>query len=338
MIRVVLARFAWSVTAYNIAVILWGAYVRATGSGAGCGRHWPLCNGEVIPRAPALETIVEFSHRATSGIALLSVVALLVWTARTYPPGHRARRGAWWVVAFMLVEAAVGAGLVLFELVADNASMARAMFMAVHLANTFLLLAALTLTAYWLSGGARVRIRGRGGLAALVALPLAGLLAAGVSGAVAALGDTLFPAASLSTALAADLSPSSHALIRLRLLHPLIAVLGAVLVIAVAPRVPISRTLGPWRNAGRLAAVLAACQLGVGVLNVVLLAPVWMQLLHLFVADVLWLALVVFGATALAPDPALATGEEGGGQAYAIPPAATISRGPEDARLRHGAR
>ena len=107
--------------AYNLAVILWGAYVRASGSGAGCGAHWPLCNGEVIPRAPSIATLVEYSHRLTSGLALLGVVALMVWTWRVWGRGHPARRGALLSLIFILTEAAVGAGLVLFELVADNA-------------------------------------------------------------------------------------------------------------------------------------------------------------------------------------------------------------------------
>jgi heme A synthase len=153
-----LSRFAWLTLVYNVAVIAWGAYVRATGSGAGCGSHWPLCNGEIIPRGPTLETLVEFSHRLTSGLALVAVVVLFWWTRRESARTHPARRASAWALVFMLTEAGVGAALVLFRLVADNASMARAMFMAIHLVNTFVLLAFLTLTAHWLSGGAPVRV------------------------------------------------------------------------------------------------------------------------------------------------------------------------------------
>ena len=152
-----LARFAWLVLGWNVAVILWGAFVRATGSGAGCGAHWPLCNGEVVPRAPALETMIEFTHRATSGLALLLVFALCLWVFREKPKGHPARRAAGASVFFILTEAAVGAGLVLFRLVGQNDSVARALFMAGHLANTFVLLACLTLTAHWCATDARLR-------------------------------------------------------------------------------------------------------------------------------------------------------------------------------------
>ena len=137
---------------------------------------------------PASATIIEFSHRATSGLALLSVVALLVWTLRATRAGHPARGGAWASLFFILTEAAVGAGLVLFRLVADNATMARALFMAAHLMNTFILVGCLTLTAYWLSGGAPVRVRGAGWRGGAVALGLAALILTGISGAVAALG------------------------------------------------------------------------------------------------------------------------------------------------------
>src|SRR5689334_1454626 len=143
------AIYAWGVLALNLLVILWGAYVRATGSGAGCGAHWPLCNGEVIPRAPQAEMLVEFTHRLSSGVALLTVAGLLVWALRIYPRGHVARRGAQLAMLFMVSEALVGAGLVLFKLVADNDSLYRAVAIVVHLANTFLLLASITLTAWW---------------------------------------------------------------------------------------------------------------------------------------------------------------------------------------------
>jgi heme A synthase len=178
------------------------------------------------------------------------------------------------------------------------------MFMAVHLANTFLLLAALTLTSYWLSGGAPVRIDGRRGQATLVALLLGSVLVAGVSGAVAALGDTLFPATTLAHAVAQDLSSSSHVLLRLRVLHPILAIVAGVLVIAVAPRIPSAREHRGSIHPGSVAAALAAVQLGLGFLNVLLLAPVWMQLVHLLIADALWISLVLLAAAVLGAEVA----------------------------------
>jgi heme A synthase len=290
------ARYAWAVLAYNVAVIVWGAYVRATGSGAGCGAHWPLCNGEVVPRAAGVATLIEFSHRASSGVALIAIAVLVVSAFRTTRPGHPARAGATMSGILILTEAAVGAGLVLFQLVADNATMARAMFVAVHLLNTFLLLAALTLTAWWLTVGLPFASERRS-LAPLLAGCLA-LLVAGASGAVAALGDTLFPAESLARSLRADLSFTSHLLIRLRVFHPVLAVIAAIVVMLSAGRLGRSGRPSPaW--APRAVSAIALGQIALGFLNVVLLAPVWLQLMHLLMADALWIGFVLLGANAL---------------------------------------
>lgn len=293
-----LARFAWAVLIYNLGVIAWGAYVRATGSGAGCGAHWPLCNGEVVLRAPAVETLIEFSHRATSGLALISVVALFIWARRVTAPGHPARFGAALSLGFMLTEAALGAGLVLFQLVAQDASTARAFAVGAHLLNTFLLLAALTLTVFWTSGGARLHVGGaRRGLAQLSTGAVA-LLVVSVAGAITALGDTLFPSGSLVEGLNADLSATSHILIRLRTIHPILAVVVAVYLMT-----------SVWQIAGagvrarahaRLVTALLAVQLVAGAVNVALLAPVWLQLVHLLLADLVWIAYVFLAADVLA--------------------------------------
>lgn len=294
------ARYAWLTLAYNVAVILWGGIVRASGSGAGCGSHWPLCNGEMLPRAPRIETIIELSHRLTSGIALILVVVLVVRAFRARPRGHPVRRAAVFSLIFILTEAAVGAGLVLFELVADNQSMARALFMATHLINTFLLVGAMTLTAHFASGGAPFRFRGQGVLAGGVLLGVAAVLLSGVSGAVAALGDTLFPATSLTHALEQDLSSTAHLLIRLRVFHPVIAVAAGLVLLWIAAktlREPHSPEAGrfAWWTAG-----LVAVQLLAGLVNVLLLAPIWLQIVHLLLADLLWIAFLRLGATTLA--------------------------------------
>ncbi len=297
-----LARFAWAVLAFNLAVIAWGAYVRATRSGAGCGAHWPLCNGEVVPLAPSAAMLVEFTHRATSGLALLLVVALLVWVRRACPPGHPARRAAVLSLLFMLTEAAVGAALVLFRLVADNATMARALFMCVHLANTFVLLAFLALTAYWLSGGLPVAWRGRRGGWVRFSVGAAAILLAGVSGAVAALGDTLYPSGSLAEALSAELSASSHLFVRLRLFHPGIALGTAVLLILTGIKA-VYEGRGLPQRFGAAVALIAGAQVLAGFANVLLLAPVWMQVVHLLIADALWLAYILLAAASLAAHP-----------------------------------
>lgn len=292
------ARYSWFTLAFNIAVILWGAAVRATGSGAGCGSHWPLCNGEVVPRAPQIETLIELTHRVTSGIALLFVVGLVAGAVRLRPRGHAARKAAVWSMVFMLAEAAVGAGLVLFELVAQNQSIARALFMGTHLVNTFFLLAALTLTAHFAGGGAPFRVREQGALGRGLVLGIAGLLMAGVSGAVAALGDTLYLSG-------AALSPTGELLVQLRVFHPYLSIAAGIFTIRLALQI-MKRRLGPEaRRRAVQVAGLVFVQLMAGMVNILLQAPVWMQIVHLLLADLLWIGYLLLGASALA-----ARGEE----------------------------
>ncbi|MCW5880250.1 MAG: COX15/CtaA family protein [Anaerolineae bacterium] len=303
------AWYAWFVLGYNVLVILWGAVVRATGSGAGCGAHWPLCNGEVVPMSAQTHTLIEFSHRLSSGLALLVVGILAVWAFRAYPKGSLVRRGAVLSVIFILTEALLGAGLVLFELVAHDASLTRAVSMALHLVNTFILLGALTLTAWWASGGGPLRIGQRRGLAVGLILGLIGTAIIGASGAIVALGDTLFPSASLAEGLSQDLDATAHFLVRLRVVHPIIAILVGVGLILLAQY---AKRRAPAANVNRMANIvttLVLIQWAAGFINVILLAPVWMQLVHLLLADLVWIALVLLGATALSQPEAVAAAD-----------------------------
>lgn len=297
------AKYAGVVLFYNLAVIVWGAYVRASGSGAGCGSHWPLCNGQIIPRTPTLQTLVEYSHRLTSGVALLMVVGLVVWAFRAYERAHPVRLWAALSGFFILTEALVGAGLVLFEYVAENKSVARAYWMAGHLINTYLMLAAFTLT-FWSAVWSdldeqRPRWRKPDVLRWVLAAALVGSLILGVSGAITALGATLFPVTSLAEGLQQDLSPTSHILIRLRFYHPIIAMLVTVLLCYTASATSHARasTQTKWL-AGSLV-VLILVQLTAGIANLLLHAPIWLQLIHLLLADLNWIALIMLTASAL---------------------------------------
>ncbi|MBA3532360.1 MAG: COX15/CtaA family protein [Ardenticatenales bacterium] len=297
------ATFSWGVLLYTIFVILWGAFVRATHSGAGCGSHWPLCNGEVIPQAPQIETIIEFTHRLSSGLALPMVLVMAVWAYRAFPKGHPVRGGAMASLFLMVTEAIIGAGLVLFELVAYNSSVARAYWMIAHLSNTFLLLAALTLTAWWASGGPAVRLKGQGRLGALLGGGVLCLMLLGASGAIAALGDTLFPATSLAEGLQQDFAPTAHLFLRLRLFHPAIAVGTALYLVIVAALASAGRPTGPTRSLAQVLVGLILLQMSAGLLNVALLAPVWLQIVHLLLADLLWMVLILLTASTLSHTP-----------------------------------
>jgi cytochrome c oxidase assembly protein subunit 15 len=292
-----LRRFAWGVLAYFIAVILWGTLVRATGSGAGCGNHWPLCNGTVIQHSASVNTMIEFTHRITSGLSFFAVVGLLVWTFASTVRGHLARWAAVASVAFTVIEAVLGALLVKLGYTAQSQSPLRPAFLALHLANTLLLVAALTLTAHLLSrtrGYLRGSVRLRAPIGAIATVIV--VMIVGVTGSLAALGDTLFPASSLGLALAQDFSSASGWLVRWRWTHPGIAFAASFFLIWLLARA--ARRNSHWDNRGLFALVLSllAAVYALGLLDVILLAPLWVQVAHLLAADTLWAALVVLTA------------------------------------------
>jgi cytochrome c oxidase assembly protein subunit 15 len=301
-----LQSLAWFALGFNVLVILGGAVVRATGSGAGCGAHWPTCNGLVVPLSPSVATLVEYSHRLTSGVALILVGLLLYQVRKHREPGHLSRFWAGSSMLLILIEAAIGAGLVLFERVAQDTSIARGYWISAHLVNTFLLLGALTLTARFVdtsgrsvSGGIvgplRATFLGRAPGAALSAV--LGMMATGVTGAIAALGDTLFKARSLTEALAQDFSEASHVFLRLRIVHPVIAFIAGGLLLMVAYRTMTSNHDRPAaRRRGLWLAGLVACQWFLGLANIALLAPFGLQIAHLFLADLIWIMLILIVA------------------------------------------
>lgn len=305
--------FRWlcvSLLGWTILVILWGAYVRATGSGAGCGAHWPLCDGEVIPRAPDAARFIEFTHRVTSALAGFLSLGVMIAAWFTHSKGHRIRKAAAVQLFFMVTEALVGAGLVLFEYVADDTSEARAYWITAHLINTFTLVAAMVVLLWWAYGGASMKLRGQGKVAWLAGFSLFATLLVGVSGAIAALGITLFPATSLGAGLAADFSPTAHLFVRLRLMHLPIAVGTAMATGVIAAYLAIERPSVWTRRFAYLVAGFFIVQLGLGTINLVLHAPVTLQILHLLVADAAWISLVFLAVAALGePIPVAETQE-----------------------------
>jgi heme a synthase len=288
---VLLQRFAWGVLVYNVLAVLWGAVVRATSSGAGCGAHWPLCNGVVVQSHPRVATLIELAHRMSAGVTVIAVLLLLVWVFRRTVVGHLARITVVAAAVFIFNESMLGALLVLLRLTAENRSPARAVYLSLHLVNTLLLLGALALTAHFLSRGDgfdRQQVR-----FAHVTPAIAGLLAilvVGASGTLAALSDTLFPAASVVAACAADFSSGSSWLQRVRFVHPISAVIAGLFICWLVLH---SFSQSAERRQASWVLALLALQCLLGVADMVLLTPLWMQILHLLGADLLWIALVV---------------------------------------------
>lgn len=295
-----LTRYGWFVLFFNVGVIVLGALVRATGSGAGCGQSWPTCEGAVVPELSG-DTAIEYLHRSAVGVALVLVLILVVAIWRARPAGDPARTGAVISVLAFIGEALIGAMIVLYRWVSDDDSVARAVAVPLHLVNTLLLLAALTLTTFWISGGRRLDPRSNRSLWRWLWLGAVAIALISATGAVTALADTLFP----KDGIGFSVDKGAHFLTRLRIIHPILAVLAAV--------------IAWWKVGNRTASKGAAlvvwlvgAMLVTGLVNIALGVPIWMQLLHLVLADGLWIAYVLMSARALesdlvsTPDPLVA--------------------------------
>ena len=288
------ALLAWATLGFFILVVLWGAVVRATGSGGGCGSNWPLCNGDFFPHHPRLATIIEFTHRSTSGVCTILLIVLGVATFRVTPPGHRARRAVSWAGVLLVTEALLGALLVLRRYVESNLSTGRIVAQSIHLTNTMLFMGALALTA-WFLRDASGDSRPQEGSKAAAWLAIAATLVISATGSLAALADTLFPSPSLSAGFAEDFAATSPLLVRMRWMHPATAVLGVLCVLWMLRGATLRTKLG------KAMAGLLALQFVLGIGDVLLLAPTWMQVLHLLGADLYWITLVLLASGWLWP-------------------------------------
>lgn len=300
-----LAKLAWATLAVNVAVVIYGAFVRATGSGAGCGPSWPTCDGQIVPSDFDSARVVEFTHRITSGIAAILVAVVAIWVLRTYPKGHQIRTAAWLSGIFIISESLVGAVLVLAEWVADDTSAARTVMVPVHLVNTFVLLGALAMLAWWASGRGPVRLQGQRSFAYYFGFAVLGLVIISATGGITALADTLFPSESIGEGISEAVGDAEHFLTRLRVIHPVVAVAFGAFTGWMAWSFGVD---APRLLTRRLAVAiigLVAIQFFAGMANILLGTPIWLQLTHLTLADLLWLALVLFGASSLEREPAV---------------------------------
>lgn len=303
-----LAPLSWGTLLFILGVILWGSFVRASGSGAGCGNHWPLCNGAVLPETTSWKTVVEFTHRVTSGLSLILCAGICFLGFREKKRGSLARKASIATLALVLSEAIIGAALVLLRLVEMDQSALRAVSMSIHLANTFLLLGAVTLTAHWAVMRAPEPIRGSRSDRVWAGTSLFSVLVLGASGAVTALGDTLFPAQTLTQGFTQDLSPTRHFLVSLRLYHPILALTVSIVLILFARRAIRTRPEPAVRFHAFLTLGLQCAQLLLGFMNFLLLAPVPIQMLHLFFSDLVWINLILLVSNLFVQDAALISG------------------------------
>jgi len=301
-------RLAWITLWANVVVIIQGAFVRATGSGAGCGAHWPTCNGEVIPISGDVHTAIEFTHRILSSVVLILGAWLLrrVWRERHENRGLFVFGLAAFV--FLIIEAGLGALTVLWGLTGDNQSTARGLMVATHLVNSLFLMGSLAGTVVYARRERPdypLRLAQQGPLLTVLLVGLIGMQVLMFSGGIAAMGNTMFPSESLAEGIAADFDPESHPLIRLRILHPLIAiVVGVYLFLALG----LARWIKPVPEGHRLRQWLLGTyvvQLLVGTLNLALLAPIVLQMLHLGLAVLAFSLLAALSVVMLGAPQAL---------------------------------
>jgi heme a synthase len=305
VVRLPFGLVARGVTLWTILVVLLGAVVRISGSGAGCGQHWPTCNGEVVHLPKRLETWIELSHRTTSGLDFIGVLGLAA-LGFTLRPRHPARVAAFLALGMIIAEVAIGARLVLLNLVGSNMSFDRVVVMPAHLVTTSLLIGALAAASYF---GGETRLRRDASLrsdaakslkAALMWVISAGvfLLLVSMTGAITALGDTVYPVRGQGALehLHNDQVASAHLLGKLRVVHPLLALLGvAGLWVAGARAREASQAL-PIQRLGGALYLGGGLALLIGVSNIWLGAPGYVQVIHLAMACMLWLAVVVLAA------------------------------------------
>jgi heme A synthase len=301
------ARYAWFVLAYNIIVILWGVFLRASLSGDGCGEHWLTCGGEVIPSAPQLKTQIEFFHRITSSLAGITVIVLLVaavvkWKRNKTAQNRLVLRMSIASLLFIVIEGIIGGLLVLTGNTAANWTPARPFWMAAHLVNTFTLIAILALTAWFASGGKRFSIfKAERNILLLLLLGTLGIFIVGMSGSVAALSSMLFPSSTLSEGIAKDFSATSHYILRLRIFHPILSIMTGVFLIFLAGFLRKKDEQNPhtrrWAN---VLSITVLIQFASGAVTLLMLAPIVLQLIHLFLADLVWIAFVLMTASFLA--------------------------------------
>ncbi|MCL1594411.1 MAG: COX15/CtaA family protein [Actinomycetia bacterium] len=294
--RRVFAFAAWATLAFNILVILGGTIVRATGSGDGCGDTWPKCGDQFIPPNATVETLIEFSHRVSSFLAGVGVASLVVLALWFFAKGHLVRKAAIVSGVVLVIEALLGAALVVFGWVDADVSVGRLIVVPLHLTNTFLLLGSLAVTAWWGSGNPlpthwpdRSTMRWLvGGALVIVVL--------GATGALNALADTIFPSDTVTGNLTEKFGPTAPLLSNLRIIHPILGIVGGLLVGWIASSR--SRFGSPMtRRMASTVTILVLSQFFIGVANIFLLTPLSLQVLHLMVADLLWVAYIILAVS-----------------------------------------
>ena len=267
----------------SILSIIAGAIVRATGSGDGCGASWPTCNGEIIPKLETSAELIEFSHRFISGFLLIITLIIFIKSFKDKVPVLQ-KRIIWLLTFFVLLEALIGAVIVIYEWVGLNSSSPRIIAVPLHLLNTFGLLGTYTLL-FHLTKNKKNSLNNFFDRGFKIGLCL--FLLSGATGSIAALADVIFPSESFIAGLAADFDSNSELLTRLRILHPIVATALSIYLYSEA-----NRLQKEYRILTKNIKVLVFLGVLLGLLNVVSNIILPLSILHLLIADLLWVVYV----------------------------------------------
>ena len=263
--------------------IIAGAIVRATGSGDGCGASWPTCNGEIIPELDTPSELIEFSHRSVSGVLLIITLIIFVKSFKDEVPTLQ-KKIIWSLTFFVLLEALIGAVIVIYEWVGMNSSAPRIIAVPLHLVNTFGLLGAYTLL-FHLTRNSKTTLNNFFDRGFKIGLFL--FLLSGATGSIAALADVIFPSESFITGLAEDFDTNSEVLIRLRILHPIVASAFSLYLYSEA-----NRLQNEYQVITKNIKLLILLGVLLGVSNVISNIILPLSILHLLMADLLWILYV----------------------------------------------
>ena len=304
-----LGQFAWMLLAYTSMVLIFGAFVRASYSGDGCGTYWPTCGGvELVPTINSTPRVVEFTHRLTSLLLILGTAALYFVTFRKFSKGSVIRKAAGWAAFSTVISALIGAVLVLARWVTNDKSIGRAVTMPLHLMNNFILLASLALVAAWLTGTNLPTIdklkRKDSQLKSALGWIFGSMFLLGASGAFSALGKTAFEhelsfAKGFAERMLLHVGPKADPLLRGGVFHPLIATSIGLLIVWMCGMVSQLRPAVAVRKFARISVGLYVGQMLIGVVNLVASAPIPLQLMHLGLAIANWVTLVLMAVHAL---------------------------------------
>jgi protoheme IX farnesyltransferase len=289
------ATFAWITLIYNFLVVGYGVFLRAAGLGDGCGSNWPLCTGEKNPVKGQFATFVELSHRLSTTLVGLLAIIMVVWAIRHFEKGHPVKKFAGLFLGLTIFEGLIGAYLVKRGLVTDKDTVERAFVMGIHVLSTFVMLGSIACAALSASGIRPIRLKGQGVAGWLLGFGFVGMALLGVSGAISAFGNQVRPDAG---GLQERLAPAAFWASKLAVAHPIgSATVGLYLVLMLG----LIQHLRPdqfVKNAARLVGISLAVQFVVGLANILLNAPIPLQMIHLVLADMNWVSLTVLALAA----------------------------------------